>query len=69
MSDLTLSKSEVRDLTRTPIKARQIAFLRRNGIRHYEDAHGWPVVLRSALEDGKGSAPAQDRVWKPRKRA
>lgn len=48
-AELCLSKDEVRQLSRTPQKARQLEFLRRNGIRHYVDAYGWPVVLRSAV--------------------
>lgn len=70
MSDLTLSKQEVRQLTRSPYKAKQVAFLRQNGIRHYLDEHGWPVVLRSTVEAtdtpaAAGTAPA----WKPNKAA
>ncbi|MFT4179478.1 MAG: DUF4224 domain-containing protein [Thermomonas sp.] len=67
MSDLCLSRAEIRELCRTPIRARQAAFLRQNGIRHYVDAHGWPVVLRSSVEAEQGaqSAPA----WKSNKAA
>lgn len=65
MSDLTLSKAEVRELTRTPIKARQIAFLVRNGIKHYEDAHGWPIVLRATLAGDRSAKP--QRPWKSNK--
>jgi hypothetical protein len=65
MSDLCLSREEVRQLTRSPQRVKQVAFLRTNGIRHYVDAHGWPVVLRSAVEGGeKPKAPA---AWTPRK--
>lgn len=69
MSDLTLSKQEVRELTRTPIKARQVAFLHANGIRHYVDAHGWPVVLRSALAAGETKARQSRAPWTPNKAA
>ncbi len=65
---LALSKREVAELCRTPQKARQLAFLRQNGIRHYLDAHGWPVVLRTTLE----GMPAQEQAatgWKPNKAA
>lgn len=64
-----LSKAEVAAYCRTPQKARQVAFLVSNGIRHHVDAHGWPVVLRSALEGGKGGGQVHDRAWKPRKSA
>ncbi|WP_152534398.1 DUF4224 domain-containing protein, partial [Xylella fastidiosa] len=36
---LCLSRSEVAELCGTPQRARQAAFLRKNGIRHYLDAH------------------------------
>jgi hypothetical protein len=67
MSDLCLSRDEIRDLTRTPIRARQAAFLRANGIRHYLDGHGWPVVLRSSVEGS--SVPKSTPAWTPRKAA
>ena len=67
MTDLVLSRTEIKDLTRTPIQARQVAFLRANGIRHYLDGHGWPVVLRSSVEGGTGAKPAP--AWTPRKAA
>ena len=68
MSDLCLSRREIAELARTPIKARQVAFLRANGIRHYLDAHGWPVVLRATLE-GATAAPEAGRPWKSNKAA
>lgn len=67
-AELCLSRNEVRELCRTPIKARQVAFLRRNGIRHYLDGHGWPVVLRSAVEGGNAPADA-GKAWKSNKAA
>ncbi|MBO9717472.1 MAG: DUF4224 domain-containing protein [Pseudoxanthomonas sp.] len=67
-ADLCLSRQEVAQLTRTPQRARQVAFLRQNGIRHYLDAHGWPVVLRSAVE-GTQPASAAPAAWKPNKAA
>lgn len=66
--ELCLSRDEVRELARSPIKARQVAFLRSNGIRHYLDAHGWPVVLRAAVEGGD-TAPSAAKAWKPNKAA
>ncbi len=68
MSDLCLSRREIAELARSPLKARQVAFLRANGIRHYLDAHGWPVVLRSAVEGGE-AAGAAGAAWKPNKAA
>lgn len=68
MSELVLSRKEIAELTRTPMRARQVAFLRSNGIRHYVDAYGWPVVLRSAVEGNSGAATAAP-AWKPNKAA
>lgn len=48
-SGLCLSRDEIQQLTRTPIRAKQLEFLRRNGIRHYIDNYGRPVVLRAAV--------------------
>ncbi|KRG47390.1 hypothetical protein ARC20_03420 [Stenotrophomonas panacihumi] len=67
MSDLCLSRDELRDLTGTPIRARQLQFLLRNGIRHYIDLNGRPVVMRSTVtgtpQADAGAAPA----WKSNK--
>ncbi|WP_166769648.1 DUF4224 domain-containing protein [Xanthomonas arboricola] len=66
MSELCLSREEVRELCRSPQRARQALFLRQNGIRHYLDAHGWPVVLRSAVEPPHPHPPAIP-AWNPNK--
>lgn len=68
MSELVLSRKEIAELARTPLRARQVAFLRSNGIRHYVDANGWPVVLRSAVEGDSGADTATP-AWKPNKAA
>lgn len=65
---LCLSRDELTELCRTPRKARQLDFLRQNGIRHYLDAYGWPVVTRAAVEGVKDSGQA-DRPWKSNKAA
>lgn len=67
MGELVLSREEVRDLCRSPQRARQAAFLRKNGIRHYLDAYGWPVVLRATVEGVESAAPAP--AWKSNKAA
>lgn len=46
---LCLTRDEIAELTRSRLKAKQVAFLVRNGIRHYLDAYGWPVVTRAAV--------------------
>lgn len=65
MPGLILSRDEVAELTRTPVKTRQLEFLRRNGIRHYVDLNGRPVVPRSAIE-GEPTKPAAP-AWRPNK--
>jgi hypothetical protein len=49
---LCLTRDELAELTRTKLKACQVRFLIKNGIRHYIDAHGWPVVTRAAIGIG-----------------
>lgn len=66
VSEFTLSKPELADLCRSPQRKHQIGFLRLNGIAHYVDAHGWPVVLRSAVDPAIARV-AESRVWKSRK--
>lgn len=63
-----LSRAEVADLCGSPQRVRQIGFLRLNGIQHYVDAHGWPVVLWRHIDPTH--APAEDRrPWKSNKAA
>jgi hypothetical protein len=65
---LCLSRDEIAELTRAQTRKRQTAFLRANGIRHYTDAHGWPVVTRAAVE-GTPEAAQDRKPWKPAKAA
>lgn len=67
MSEFELSRDEIRRMSRSHTRAGQVKFLRLNGIRHYVDAHGWPVVLRSAVEGEQ--AKAAPAAWSPRKSA
>lgn len=60
-AEMFLSRDEIANLCRTPQRARQAAFLRKNGIKHYLDAHDWPVVLRSSVEGT--AAPKTPPVW------
>jgi hypothetical protein len=62
-----LSRTEIAELARTKLRARQLAFLRANGIRHYVDGHGWPVVTKAAVEGERETA--QDKAWRPNKAA
>lgn len=61
-----LSKDDVAAFCRTPQRARQLAFLRKNGIRHYVDCYGWPVVLWSALEKS-ADKESHHKAWKSNK--
>lgn len=65
MNDIVLSREELKALARSRTRAGQARFLQKNGIKHYLDAHGWPVVLRSSVHSGTGvqSTPA----WKSNK--
>jgi hypothetical protein len=68
VSEFELSRDEIRRMARSHTREGQLKFLRLNGIRHYVDAHGWPVVLRSAVEGEQAGKPAQ-AAWAPRKAA
>ncbi|QNH11193.1 DUF4224 domain-containing protein [Xanthomonas sp. SI] len=63
---LCLSRDEIQEFTRTPIRAKQLEFLRRNGIRHYLDNNGRPVVLRAAI-GADPITPTPEPAWKPNK--
>lgn len=65
---LCLTREEIAELARTPQRKRQVAFLRKNGIRHYVDANGWPVVTRAAVE-GMREAEQDRPAWTPNKAA
>ncbi|MGE8279079.1 MAG: DUF4224 domain-containing protein [Stenotrophomonas sp.] len=67
-ADICLSKDEVAALCRSPIRAKQIAFLLKNGIRHYLDNGDWPVVLRSTIDGTPAPTPAE-KGWRPNKAA
>ncbi|MCC7635600.1 DUF4224 domain-containing protein [Stenotrophomonas rhizophila] len=60
---LCLTRDEIKALARTPLKARQLAFLRQNGIRHYIDGQGWPVVLRAAVGPDPIPSPNIAKWW------
>jgi hypothetical protein len=67
MTTLCLSRDEIKELTRSHIRVNQVAFLLKNGIRHYLDKHGHPVVTRAALEGSRELA--QPTGWKSNKAA
>ena len=68
MTNLCLSRTEIAELTRAQTKVRQLTFLRKNGIRHYVDDHGWPVVTRAAVE-GQPEQVQAKKPWRSNKAA
>ncbi|CAD1792761.1 hypothetical protein AE929_09525 [Xanthomonas arboricola] len=67
---IRLSRYEVKGLTGTPYIDRQLLFLVSNGIRHYVDLNGRPVVLRSTIEGAPAADAGTEAVaWKPNKAA
>jgi hypothetical protein len=65
---ICLTRDEIAELARTTLKRKQVEFLRANGIRHYLDGHGWPVVTRAAVE-GEHERVQAIRTWKSNKAA
>ncbi len=68
MSETFLSREEVVELTGGKTRKVQFRVLRQNGIRHYPNAAGWPVVPRSAV-DGSPAKRDDAAGWKPDKAA
>lgn len=67
-ADLWLSRDEIAQMCRASTKRLQVQFLRINGIRHYVDRHGWPVVSRAVAEAEGAIAPsAPAGEWKSNK--
>lgn len=63
MTETFLSREEISELTGAKTRRKQFAVLRTNGIRHYTNAAGWPVVARSAVE---GEPPKREETrWQP----
>nr|WP_282296155.1 DUF4224 domain-containing protein [Stenotrophomonas sp. PS02289] len=61
-----LSRNEVEELCRTPIRARQVAFFERNKSRHQVDEYNRVIVLRTAV--GAPVRPDSPRpVWRSNK--
>lgn len=61
------ASGQVAEITGAHTKAGQLKVLRSNGLRHWLNAGGWPVVPLSAV-DGIEAHNA-DPGWKPRKSA
>lgn len=65
---LFLTRAQVRELTGTTLRAKQIEVLKRNGVPHIVNAAGWPVVALSAIEGGRRepTQAAAKAAWAPR---
>lgn len=61
------SKGEIAELTGGHTKATQLRVLRRNGIRHYITASGWPIVPRSAIDGAVTQLEPPKPSWVPNK--
>lgn len=67
-AELWLSRDEIAQMCRATTKKLQVEFLRQNGIRHYVDRHGWPVVSRAVAEaEGAISAAKDAGEWRSNK--
>lgn len=66
--ELWLSRDEIAQMCRASTKKLQLEFLRLNGIRHYVDRHGRPVVSRAVVE-ANGTIPKASEVgeWQSNK--
>ena len=60
-----LTKDEVAELTGRKIKTKQIEQLRQMRILFWINAHGVPVVPRSAIEGKGDKKPEPERQWVP----
>lgn len=47
-------------------KARQIAWLKANRVKHWVNAAGWPVVPRSAIDAAPAAAREAQPAWVPK---
>lgn len=68
MDRLTLtpgSHGQVAEITGAHTKARQLRVLQQQGIRHWLNASGWPVVPVSAVDGVKAAQEAPG--WRSRK--
>jgi hypothetical protein len=67
-AELWLSREEIAQMCRATTKKLQLEFLRLNGVRHYVDRHGWPVVSRAVAEaDGAIAAKPDAGEWRSNK--
>lgn len=64
-TDDFLDAEALAKLTGRRRKSMQIAELRRLGLPFFVNAHGEPVVTRSAIEGKKSTAPENESQWKP----
>jgi hypothetical protein len=60
-----LTAAELAELTGYKLPGKQRAWLARNGIAHWVNAAGRPVVPRAAIE-GRPAAANDEPEWQPR---
>lgn len=60
-----ISEEDVRRLTQTKYKLKQIDCLRKNGILFFTSAHGNPVVPKTAINGGKINNVIETKSWTP----
>jgi Domain of unknown function (DUF4224) len=58
-----LTREQVAELTGAKTRARQIANLRQNGIRHTINAAGWPIVAIAVVEGTAKRAEPAPMTW------
>lgn len=59
-----LTRDQVAELTGAKTRARQIANLRQNGIRHTINAAGWPVVTVAVVEGTTKRPEPPPKPWR-----
>lgn len=70
MSALFLTSDEIKELTGTRIKSKQLEVLRQNSIGFVKNANGSPVVVREALvQSQSGTSQQKPRAAAPNLRA
>lgn len=69
MSALFLTAEEIKELTGTRIKSRQLEVLRQNSIGFVKNANGSPVVVREALVQSMSGVQQKPKASAPNLRA
>lgn len=67
MSDLFLTREEVKELTGRVLRSKQVDHLRAIGIPFFLNAAGWPMVTRSVIDPSIRYHPTPEttHTWQP----